>query len=43
MLLQVLGVGTLVTMIHWINLIILVAGVVLIIWALILRNDRAKK
>jgi len=42
-LLQVLGVGTLVTMIHWINLIIMVAGVVLIIWAFILRNDSAKK
>jgi uncharacterized membrane protein HdeD (DUF308 family) len=43
MLLQVLGVGTLVTMIHWVNLIILVAGVVLVIWAFILRNDSAKK
>ncbi len=43
MLLQVLGVGTLVTMIHWINLIILVAGVVLVLWAFILRNDNAKK
>ena len=42
-LLQVLGVGTLVTMIHWINLIILVAGVALVIWAFILRNDRKKK
>ena len=43
MLLQVLGVGTLVTMIHWINLLILVAGVVLVLWAFILRNDSAKK
>jgi len=43
MLLQVLGVGTLVAMIYWINLIIMVAGVVLIIWAFILRNDSAKK
>ena len=42
-LLQVLGVSTLVTMIHWINLIILVAGVALVIWAFILRNDRKKK
>ena len=43
MLLQVLGVSTLVTMIHWINLIILVAGVVLILWAFIVRNDSIKK
>jgi uncharacterized membrane protein HdeD (DUF308 family) len=43
MLLQVLGVGTLVTMIYLINLVILVGGVVLIIWAFILRNDRAIK
>ncbi len=43
MLLQVLGVGTLVAMIYWINLIIMVAGVVLIIWAFILRNDNAKR
>lgn len=43
LLLQAFGVGALVTTLQWIKLIVIIAGVALILWAFILRNDSARK
>jgi len=41
-LLQVMGVGVLATKLQIINLIVVIAGIILIFWGLILRNERAQ-
>jgi uncharacterized membrane protein HdeD (DUF308 family) len=42
-LLQAFSVGVLVTLIDIINMIVVIAGIALIIWGLILRNERPKQ